>query len=376
MVKNFLKRRTLPLTIIYDMNDTLRHLKVAIISLVPLSMYPDDSRFSWNIALDTEGLYNISENRAGWSNLLSAGVRACLWNGASFDVEALSSYGLNVPVADDIQGFSNLDAGENRAFRFKTISLTQEFGDDWKVSAGLRNVDGDYFTSPMTSFFTGSSYGNFPTLSMNFPLPTFPLSAMGVHVEYSPVEEVVIKESLYNGVASDRLDEQFRIVPQSDGFFNIGSLEYVHEVFDNDCEISSASYTLGYAIGNPLPADDSGRRLISSIWCSVEQPVASMGDACLGLLAQGSWSPRPAIGGCDGYVSAALLWEKDDFATAGLGINHAFLKETGETDIELLFGYSFFEYFTISPGVHFILEDNGRTSVAGLLRLSFEIGNM
>lgn len=344
--------------------------------MVPLSAYPYDSRLSWNIALDTEGLYNIPNNKAGWNNLLSAGVRACLWDGASLDVEALSSYGVNVPVADDIQGLSNLDAGENRAFRFKTISLTQEFGEDWKVSAGLRNLDGDYFTSPMTSFFTGSSYGNFPTLSMNFPLPTFPLSAMGVHIEYSPVEDVMIKESLYNGVASDRLDEQFRIVPQSDGFFNIGSISYVREVFDNDCEISSASYTLGYAIGNPQQADDCRKGMISAIWCNIEQPLASIGDACIGLLVQGSWSPRPAIVSCDGYASVAFLWEKDDFATAGIGVNHAFLEAAGETDIELLFRYSFFEYFTVSPGAHFIFENGGRTSVAGLLRLSFEIGNM
>ena len=140
------------------------------------------------------------------------------------------------------------------------------------------------FTSSMTSFFTGSSYGNFPTLSMNFPLPTFPLSALGVHVEYSPVEEVVIKESLYNGVASDRVGEQFRVSPRSDGFFNIGSVEYSCEIFDNDCEISTASYSLGYVVGNPLPADGSDRRLISAMWCNVEQPLASMDENCFGML--------------------------------------------------------------------------------------------
>ena len=354
----------------------LRHLGATIISLMPLSAYSDDFRFTWNVALDTEGLYNISDNRAGWNNLLTAGVRACLWKGASLDIEALSSYGLNVPVVEDFQGFTNIDAGENRAFRFRKISYTQEFGDNWKISAGLRNVDDDYFTSSMTSFFTGSSYGNFPTLSMNFPLPTFPLSALGVHVEYSPVEEVVIKESLYNGVASDRVGEQFRVSPRSDGFFNIGSVEYSCEIFDNDCEISTASYSLGYVVGNPLPADGSDRRLISAMWCNVEQPLASMDENCFGMLVQGSWSPNPAIEGCDGYLSFALLWEKEDFATAGVGVNHAFLGKTGETDVELLFGYSFLEYFTISPGVHFIFEDGGRTNVAGLLRLSFEMGNM
>ena len=355
----------------------LRNLGATMISLMPVSAYSDDFRLSWNVAFDTEGLYNISDNRAGWDNLLSVGVGVGLWDDAVFDVEALSSYGLNVPVADDFQGFTNMDAGENRAFRFKTISLTQEFGDNWKVSAGLRNVDGDYFTSPMTSFFTGSSYGNFPTLSMNFPLPTFPLSAMGVHVEYSPVEEVIIKESLYNGAASDRLDEQFRISPRSDGFFNIGSVEYSREMEDNDCEISTASYLLGYAIGNPRPVDGSGREIMSAIWCNIEQPLVSMDDdACLGMLAQGSWSPRPAIDGCDGYLSFALLWEKEDFAMAGVGVNHAFLGQNGETDIELLFGYPFLEYFTISPGVHFIFGDDGSKCVAGLLRLSFEIGNM
>ena len=64
----------------------------------------------------------------------------------------------------------------------------------------------DHFTTPFTALFTNASHGNFPILSANFPLATYPLAALCLHTEFSPLPGLTFRESLYNGVASDRIN--------------------------------------------------------------------------------------------------------------------------------------------------------------------------
>ena len=195
-------------------------------SLCSLAVHASEPRVTWNIAGTTEGLWNISGGKTGWCNLLEAAVGTRLWKGARLETGAISTYNLNLPVADDLQAFSSLDAGPDKAFRLIQAGISQEAGGWLTAYAGLRNIDMDHFTTPFTGLFTNASHGNFPILSSNFPLATYPLAALCLHLEFHPTENLTLRESVYNGVASDRLDRQFRFCPGSDGVFNIASLNY------------------------------------------------------------------------------------------------------------------------------------------------------
>ena len=135
-----------------------------------------EPRVKWNVAGTTEGLWNISGGKAGWCNLLEASVETRLWKGARLETAAISTYNLNLPVADDLQVFSNLDAGPDKAFRLIQAGIGQDFTPWLTAFAGLRNMDADHFTTPFTGLFTNASHGNFPILSSNFPLATYPLA--------------------------------------------------------------------------------------------------------------------------------------------------------------------------------------------------------
>lgn len=76
----------------------------------------------------------------------------------------------------------------DKAFRLIEAGIRQNIGDKGSVYAGLRNIDMDHFTTPFTALFTNASHGNFPILSANFPLATYPLAALCLHTEFSPCQ--------------------------------------------------------------------------------------------------------------------------------------------------------------------------------------------
>ncbi len=346
---------------------------IAAAMLLPQEITAQDDKihYSWNISVDNEGLWNMTTGHGAWNGLIAIEGGISPWNGGLIEASALASYGTGA-VADDIQGLTNIDAGENRAFRLAKLGIGQQFG-NWALFAGLRNVDCDYFTTSYTSLFTGSSYGNFPILSMNHPLATFPLSAMGVHAEYSPTGNIVIKESLYNGVASDRFDRQFRVRPGDDGFFNIGSVTYTASVNEDEC-FSPASYMLIYSVAS-LPEDGNRQQMHYTILCNIEQPVASICDnARLGVLLQGGWNPTPGEEACRGYVAAGIISEFRNGMTAGIAANRAFTLEGDESDLEFTFNYPLLRYFTLTPSLHCIFTEGRSCNVVGMLRLSMTLG--
>lgn len=332
----------------------------------------DKIHCNWNISADNEGLWNMTTGHGAWNGLLSVEGGISPWSGGTIEASALASYTTGT-VADDIQGLTNIDAGENRAFRLTKLGICQQFG-KWTLFAGLRNVDCDYFTTPYTSLFTGSSYGNFPILSMNHPLATFPLSAVGIHVEYAPTENIVIKESLYNGVASDRINRQFRVRPGDDGFFNIGNVTYTAPVSNDESSFSPASYMFIYSVAN-LPEEGDRQQMHYTLLCNIEQPVIQAGDyAQFGLLLQGGWNPTPGEEACRGYAAAGIISEFRNGMTAGITANRAFTLDGDESDLEFTFNCPLLRYFTLTPSLHCIFTEGRNCNIVGMLRLSISLG--
>lgn len=332
------------------------------------SLSAQEQRFNWNVGVITEGQWNMTDGRTAWANLLSAEAGVRLWKGATLDMSAISTYEAGASAVDDRQDFSNINAS-NRAFRLTHLGLGQELADG-KVFLflGLRGADEDYCNTDYAGIFTGSSYGGLPTITENSGVSMFPVSALGVHVEFRPTERWTIRESLYNGCASDRLDEQFRFRPGRDGVLNFGSAMYEVPAEQG----TPATYTLGYHLGTKQA---SGEKTDFGLWASVEQPLFRVGRARVGLLAQGSAQlTKNAMG--KGYWAGALVMEEvtRNGGVLGLGVNRAYYADGHETDVELTFQCPIGAGFSVQPAMHCIRTD-GRTVMAGQLRLIYEIGN-
>ena len=337
------------------------------------SLSSNAQRITWSVTGTTEGLWNITDGKVGWCNLLEAGMQTGLWKGASLDLAALATYNLNTPVADDLQVFSNLDAGPDKAFRLIQAGLSQQIGEHFMVFAGLRNVDFDYFTTPSTGLFTNASHGILPVLTANFPIATFPVAALCLHTEIRPVKGLIIRESVYNGTASDRLDEQFRFCPKSEGVFNIGSVSYYTGESEEE---HTGHYTLGYALGtSPAEGIENDLTYNYALWALIEQDIVKIGRTQLSGLLQGGAAPATRSS-CRGYWGAGLLLGNitKNEAQIGIVVNRALYADGRETDVELTGSFPICKYFTLQPAVHCI-NTNGHYTAAAQLRAIVEIGN-
>lgn len=350
-------------------------------------------RVKWEISGTTEGLWNITDGKAGWCNLLEVSAETGLWKGAGLEAAAISTYNLGIPVAGDLQAFSCIDAGPDKAFRLIEAGIRQDIGDKCSVYAGLRNIDMDHFTTPFTALFTNASHGNFPILSANFPLATYPLAALCLHAEFSPLQGLTLRESLYNGVASDRINRQFRFCPRGDGMFNIGSLSY----HIGEEGRHHGYYAVGYALGSS-PSETSPDKIASkreqtglarslpsvsgqsktfnyALWTLIEQPLLHVGESHLGAMWQGGTSPA-SRSTCRHYWGAGLIWSNipPRMTQVGLVVNRALYADGRETDVELTGSFPVCDHFTLQPAVHCI-NTGGNYTAAAQLRAILEFGN-
>ena len=320
----------------------------------------------------TEGDWNMTDGQTAWVNYLEAGVNVGLWKGAQLEAAAIATYAAGGTVEGSQLGVSNIYADANKPFRLIQASVGQRIADKAYCAAGLRNIDVDYFTSHSTAFFTGPANANFPIISNNYPAATFPMSALGVHVELYPLKGITLKASVYNGVAYETLDRQFRFVPSSDGVFSIGSVSYDREAGGEH----PAHYTLGYVCGK---VPDGGETLVrkTGFWGLVEQPFLQWSDTQWCLLLQGAAMSRHTSG-THGYWGAGITVDgiSRRKMTAGIAFNrmhdHA---EGNELDIELTWAVPLTERFSLQPALHF-MRSGHRETVVGLLRASLSLGNM
>lgn len=130
-------------------------------------------------------------------------------------------------IGEDMQTFSNLDA-DNIPFALSMLDICWRIDDRQSLFLGIRNMNEDYFTSEVTSFFTNSSCGIYPTISANYSVANYPMASVGVHYSYF-ADQWGFQASLYNGQGYNHLtghDNVFRFRPSQDGIFGLVQAEY------------------------------------------------------------------------------------------------------------------------------------------------------
>ena len=202
-------------------------------------------------------------------------------------------------------------------------------------------------------------------------LATYPLAALCLHTEFSPLPGLTFRESLYNGVASDRINRQFRFCPRSDGMFNIGSLSY--HIGEEDRH--HGYYAVGYALGSSPSETSADKTFNYALWTLIEQPLLHIGESHLGAMWQGGTSPA-SRSTCRHYWGAGLIWSNipPRMTQVGLVVNRALYADGRETDVELTGSFPVCNHFTLQPAVHCI-NTNGNYTAAAQLRAILEFGN-
>lgn len=336
---------------------------------------------TFNANYTTELQYNCKKT-FNWVNLLRLEASLPVLKNGSLQCATIHVYESNKQhIIGDWQDFSNIEA-ENLAGSLAVLGYTQQFR---KMSffVGVRNVNEDYFTSPVTSLFTNSSCGIFPTISANYPLANYPLSALCVDYKLS-LKHWNIQSTLYNGVGHSGFygkENVFVIRPRRDGIFSISSLNYQSDVgsYFGGIALHNRLYRYneeGERILEPQTKEEEARKKMNVAWWAyLEQSVYRNGEKRVDLLAQYSENRSVEVGcrryaGVGAKISGFLLKHKEN--DLGLFVDYARYTYGKEIACEATWKLQLTDWWVMQPAFHWIKNDTGKYC-AGVMRMTFKL---
>lgn len=311
------------------------------------------------------------EKSTNWMNFLRLDASLNIGKRGSIDFASIHTFKtLDRPVADDWQVFSNI-TNDNLAFGLAVLGYTHQFCDKFKLFAGVRNVNEDYFISDGTGLFVNSSHGIYPTIAENYPLGNYPLSTLGIHANWTLNDNWTVQGSLYNGVARQLFgpDHGLLDIRKDDGIYLMSDVNYHH-----DSKLPG-TYFAGVSYANKIHGEEMTEDKTNfTYWVYGEQSLYKSGNSHIDLMAQFSQNLSVDFG-CKRYMGAGvllynILTDKID-NTFGINVNNADYDFGDETVLEATYSLQLTDHIGIQPAYQRIWNDDGSHNAA-LLRLNIE----
>ena len=311
------------------------------------------------------------EKSTNWMNFLRLDASLNIGKRGSIDFASIHTFKtLDRPVADDWQVFSNI-TNDNLAFGLAVLGYTHQFSNKFKLFAGVRNVNEDYFISDGTGLFANSSHGIYPTIAENYPLGNYPLSTLGIHANWTLNDNWTVQGSLYNGVARQLFgpDHGLLDIRKDDGILLMGDVNYHH------ASKLPGTYFAGVSYSNKIHGEEMTEDKTNlAYWVYGEQSIYKSGDSHVDLMAQFSQNLSVDFG-CKRYMGAGvllynILTDKID-NTFGINVNNADYDFGDETVFEATYSLQLTDHIGIQPAYQRIWNDGGSHNAA-LLRLNIE----
>ena len=261
-------------------------------------------------------------------------------------------------IANDMQEFSNIDV-ENIVLAFSVAGVEWDVDEHNTFLFGVHNVNEETFSSDVTSLFTNSSCGIYPTLSFNYPIANYPVASVGMHFVHSD-ERFGFVGALYNGIGYNAFtgrNNVFRFCPKSDGLFAISQGEYKYR---------DSHYFLGGCLHYGELDDIEGKSARPTLWTYAEQKVTNS----LTLLGGYSHAFHSSSYCRDFAGLGGRLIIKN--AELGLFSDYAHFEDVDEWATELTCKIPISEHVYVQPTAHFISKDTEHF-VVGVLRLGVEL---
>ena len=366
------------------MNNIKRKIWLILFSIAPYLSFAQE--FSGE--LTSEWQWDMNK-RTNWVNLLRLNMRLPLANGkGAFEAATLHvAKTKEETILADWQGFSNIEADN----MFAAIAVLG-YMHTWQnahLFVGVRNVNEDFFTSDVTSLFTNSSCGIFPTIAASYPIANYPFSGLTLYFDVTR-GPWTFKNSLYNGTGYNGWkgnDNPFLVRPKRDGVFNISQLEYsahdaryfagltVHtrqhltcgqEAFEAQ-DGSSASENDGE---EAVSTEKTTNKTTFAWWLYGEQPVWTAGDRSVVCMAQYSENTSHK-NKCYRYAEVGCAY-RDSLNECGLSGQYARFQEGNEWSMELTWRRQLSETVAVQPSFQYVNNANGQfTVLSARLCLSF-----
>lgn len=314
--------------------------------------------------------YGIKTPSVNFLNLLRLKFTMPLGKGVSINARTLSAVKTSEQqLVPDLQTYSNIETFENIPIMLEKLDIEWQIDSCNTLYAGVRNMNEDYFTSDVTSFFTNSSCGIVPALSANYPIGNYPYSSVGLHFTHE-TDKYSIKASLYNAIGYRDFggrENVFRFCPGDDGVLALAQGEYKHR---------GSRYFLGGGLHyGDLYYTKEEKEVRPTLWLYGEQKVTER----LYLIAGYSHSfNTPELQLLDEEYPLcsdfAGFGAKYNFKKLEVGAftNYAHFSFDEEWATELTCRIPIAKHLVIQPALHIINNFNG-TNAAGLMRFCVDL---
>lgn len=261
-------------------------------------------------------------------------------------------------LVDDLQTFSNIEE-DNLPLALAVCGANWQINDKHSLFMGIRNMNEDYFTSPVTSFFTKSSCGIYPTISANYPIANYPVASVGMHYCYdgSPIK---VQASLYNGTGYNRFtgrDNVFRVCPKDDGVLGIAEVEYLNK--RSSCFLGACMHYKSAVI------EGAYRQVGSTLWSYVEQKLTNRVSFIAACSHAFSWAE------CSDFIGFGGKYTTQN-CELGIFSDMARFEEATEFATEFTGKYNFSSHIYVQPSVHALFTGHTFHTVA-LLRFGMKL---
>lgn len=340
-----------------------------IFTLATTCVGAQDKSLSYGASLISELQYNLSnkdQDVPKWANLLALDAELKTdrwWKNGMFKASFWSiRNSFDRPIAKDHLIFSNIDA-KSHLLLCSALGYEHRFG-RFMVFGGIRDVNIDYFTTPCDLFFTNSSAGITPTISLNYKAAVYPMAAMGIHMEYSS-DNFVFMNSFYNnlkGVNEDNIF-QFGFNPVKNGYVNFSQVQY---------SANSGIYYLGWVM-EKTPE----RNFRYSTYISAEKNIARFSGSVLRAASKIGYTPQKDHY-CRTYLGSGVilsnLLEDNEKDRLGLMLVYADLADDDELAAELTYVIELFPSVYLQPALHFI-KHTKMNELLGLLRVTVNLNH-
>ncbi len=308
----------------------------------------------------SEWQWSPNEKTVNWMNMLRLDFNYSPWKGGRIEAATIHMAGTGDPVVGDYQVYSNIQE-ENCYAAIAVLGYWQEFKHA-KVFAGVRNMNEDYFASDVTSFFTNSSPGIFPTIAASYNIANYPMSSLTLHLELE-WDAWHVKNSIYNGVGYNgwkRGDNPWIFRPKTNGVFDVLQLSY---------ETEKSFYSVGTTIHDRAFTDIEDENGESDFlpykkhtslawWLYGEQTVWEGDDQKVSLMAQYSENSRgrkhiQEDGGCKRYAELGCVYDRG-VNRLGISWQYADFAEGKEGSAELTWSREIKDCLSIQPVFSYI----------------------
>ena len=289
----------------------------------------------------------------------------------------------------DVQIASNI---EGRASRFVyELLLTQRVG-NLNFYVGLHDLNAEFMLSTYAGDFINSSFGIFPAVSLNIPIPTFPVTSLGGVMLYS-WPTITIASGIYN-LNHDYVNEDEFVLENhlfKKGFLALSEIRYQFNI----AGYLSGEYKIGAFYKDCHPPEGI---LISEgciatktygLFFIADQDLWILSDSRkLAMFGQAGIVPRHSNFAPNYFgLGFTLITENERFFPDFLGLamgsvmlnsyntlheNHVYKRETV---IELSLKKKLMKHIALQPDIQYIVNPSGvyTNALIGILRLHISL---